>query len=817
MSFITFQFRRNTAANWTTDNPTLGSAEFGVETDTLAVKLGDGATAWNSLGYYSSKIRVGTTVPATGLGVVGDVYIRSNGDVSLKTAVATWTFQFSIIGPQGTAGTAGSTGAPGAAGVIQDVTSPNASIAVAGTTHTTVDIASQVQQTFVGRAVGAGTGTPGLLTATQATAMLNPATALLPGNLTAAHYAFINLFSTTVNILATANSTSSITADGATNDTTAFQALLTNAPDGATIVLPGNNAVILINAALSIPSGKHFNIVGGGPNKTTIVQCSQTADHFTVADWFSTFTNVGFASANVTTTAAQALTSGTVLTTSALTAGQLALVATSGTITVGSTNTGTNGGWQTLTYSARTSTTVTLSQTGTGNSVIGTPLVFKTAGAAVNAGNLVGIDVSNCAFTCVFNGYVCSGSTANQSNILYNGFLNTINFDILIDGANWNGIVDKNTCDCTVNSRSVSHLEITQCGSLTGDGNQFIRGQYNARFGSTTSAYPAGVFGVYMSNTFFDNAGTDSVKVQGISAVQRLKFSSCWFSSAQAGKGLNLASTASTLPSDISLVNCNIYANSTDGVGGNGAQDVTIRDSQVSGNTTNGINSFVSSLYITNNRIGPCGGIGANGTGITLPSGAYATVMVAGNDMKGNTTAPFVNSSTSITDLLTRDNAGLMCPGTAVILKTFPALAATDTILLSMPIPVSSLQVGSTFRAILFGVQAAASNPITFTLRLGTAGTTGDATLLALAPVTASANGGLRVEFEFTVLTLGAAGTSKVSAINQIAVIASTTTNQTSATAAPAVNTTANNILTISGKTTSSTFTLQAGSIECIA
>ena len=45
------QIRRDTAANWTSANPTLTQGELGVETDTQKLKIGDGSTAWSSLGY----------------------------------------------------------------------------------------------------------------------------------------------------------------------------------------------------------------------------------------------------------------------------------------------------------------------------------------------------------------------------------------------------------------------------------------------------------------------------------------------------------------------------------------------------------------------------------------------------------------------------------------------------------------------------------------------------------------------------------------------------------------------------------------------
>lgn len=49
--FERIRLRRDTAANWTTNNPTLALAEPGYETDTGKIKLGDGATAWTALAY----------------------------------------------------------------------------------------------------------------------------------------------------------------------------------------------------------------------------------------------------------------------------------------------------------------------------------------------------------------------------------------------------------------------------------------------------------------------------------------------------------------------------------------------------------------------------------------------------------------------------------------------------------------------------------------------------------------------------------------------------------------------------------------------
>jgi hypothetical protein len=47
------QLRNDTAANWTTSNPTLQAGELGYETNTGKFKLGTGALAWTSLSYAS--------------------------------------------------------------------------------------------------------------------------------------------------------------------------------------------------------------------------------------------------------------------------------------------------------------------------------------------------------------------------------------------------------------------------------------------------------------------------------------------------------------------------------------------------------------------------------------------------------------------------------------------------------------------------------------------------------------------------------------------------------------------------------------------
>jgi hypothetical protein len=50
------QLRRDTAANWTSANPTLAQGEIGFESNTGKMKIGIGSTAWTSLGYFAGAI-----------------------------------------------------------------------------------------------------------------------------------------------------------------------------------------------------------------------------------------------------------------------------------------------------------------------------------------------------------------------------------------------------------------------------------------------------------------------------------------------------------------------------------------------------------------------------------------------------------------------------------------------------------------------------------------------------------------------------------------------------------------------------------------
>jgi hypothetical protein len=75
---IQIQFRRGLASEWTSANPTLAVGEMGLETDTDLFKIGDGTTAWTSLGYGGIQGEAGAS---------GDPKLTINQQTASYTAV----------------------------------------------------------------------------------------------------------------------------------------------------------------------------------------------------------------------------------------------------------------------------------------------------------------------------------------------------------------------------------------------------------------------------------------------------------------------------------------------------------------------------------------------------------------------------------------------------------------------------------------------------------------------------------------------------------------------------------------------------------
>ena len=79
--------RRDTAANWTSKNPILAGGEIGVQLGASAAdtkfKIGDGVTAWNSLGYAAA-----TPTQLSALGSAANTYADQYRQIRVRDTEA---------------------------------------------------------------------------------------------------------------------------------------------------------------------------------------------------------------------------------------------------------------------------------------------------------------------------------------------------------------------------------------------------------------------------------------------------------------------------------------------------------------------------------------------------------------------------------------------------------------------------------------------------------------------------------------------------------------------------------------------------------
>lgn len=174
------QFRRDTAANWASNNPILSEGELGLETDTQAYKIGDGVTAWASLPYNQLSPNITTllfanqssdpTAPAAGYTniytkpVSGRSLLKFKGHSGLDSPLQPAIFQNSLwlVQPNTTTSVSAIGGAVTSVGTISHPAASSTSYGVCSN--------------FASGAVGGNTAGTG-----QALAPLNLASSVIAG------------------------------------------------------------------------------------------------------------------------------------------------------------------------------------------------------------------------------------------------------------------------------------------------------------------------------------------------------------------------------------------------------------------------------------------------------------------------------------------------------------------------------------------------------------------------------------------------------------------------------------------------------------
>lgn len=447
-----------------------------------------------------------------------------------------------------------------------------------------------------------------------------------------------------------------------------------------------------------------------------------------------------------------------------------------------------------------------------------TTSVTRTAGAGIYSGNNVAINIYDCDFMGMWDAIVYSGgaNAANLTVVSNVSITNNYNRGVTIDGQNANAILEKIIIDSPAGQNQVG-LELLQCGSVLVSNCDFIRATNNCRFNPSGSN---GVFSAYFLNVFFDTAGGSSVMFTNTGNIQRVKFTNCWFSGSVTG--CEFASTATTLPTAIDFIGCDIFGNSSRGIYGHGVQDFAATNCRIAGNTTAGVELVASAasatkMNLTSNVIGPTAGFGANGTGIIINAGTYGGYSVKNNDLRGNTTFNLADAGTVATSDLKviNDNIGHIITGSiGNITAPVATTAATDTALLSARVPGNASVIGQIFRFKLIGISSSTGTLI-FRVHAGSAGTTADTTVWqSITSAGQVANQRAGFDGTLSVRSIGATGTVQCEALGfaQAALLPTLV----AAVATPTVNTATPWFITLSVTVSTGTFTAQQAVTEAL-
>jgi hypothetical protein len=439
-----------------------------------------------------------------------------------------------------------------------------------------------------------------------------------------------------------------------------------------------------------------------------------------------------------------------------------------------------------------------------------TTTITRTSGYGINFGNVSYGVVDNCTFAGMYNGIIQIGSLCA---ITFCQFSQTVNNNVVFNGTIVNGIMT----GCTMNSSPFSNagIVIQQCGSMIISDCDII-GCTTGLLVNPTS--PNGVFSAQLSNVFFDTC-TTAANFTGTGNIQRNLFTGCWFGDSTTG--FNFSSTAATLPTGTQFTGCTFQANTAVGLLVNGCQDFMLDGCTFGGNAI-GVEVSPSTGAVTKMRvigcdIGAFDGFGGGTNGVLVNTGVFGSIAIEGNNITGNTTnVSIAGTVTGQGQIIIKDNiGGLISGGISTTVAASAGINTTETIvaggLNNAIIPANSLRVGNVIRITMPGsCTATAAVLSTFTLRMGTAGTTADASIATGTCTGATGTALFKAVMEFVVTSVGATGTilGNLQVANSGVVgIAVLNITNVALTVTATLNTTTANYLSVTYKTAATTDT----------
>jgi hypothetical protein len=349
---------------------------------------------------------------------------------------------------------------------------------------------------------------------------------------------------------------------------------------------------------------------------------------------------------------------------------------------------------------------------------------------------------------------------------------------------------------------------------------------------------------LFVDHCLFDSCGTQGLLVNPANVAsarfRSARFDGSWFSGSSTGNGILMSSAGSAaIVDDITFKNCRMLNNGLNGVSVAFGTNICIDNCSIAGNSVSSSNvsdgivvsAAITDFRLVDNRVGPVGtATNTQRFGINILAGASDRYIVRQNDLRGNgngagTGGAFFNGGTGLQQII-GDNLGGPLNGLPMTAAS-AAINTTDTVLVKAPAGSNGMNIGTTWSMKFFGTcTASAANVSTFTVRLGTAGTTGDTTI-ATFTVTSAATG-TTIPFEIEIILTARAVGSTTTVAGQMTVlsqglatgtssgIAAFSTNCFSTASVASGNSAANDtILSVSYKSaaTSTTSTFQQGQI----
>lgn len=241
-----------------------------------------------------------------------------------------------------------------------------------------------------------------------------------------------------------------------------------------------------------------------------------------------------------------------------------------------------------------------------------------------------GIQTTGTSVT-IENGIMLDGVAANAIGVLAGGGADVTVRDITMDAAAQisAGIRVTNAADVTVEDCNLIHAGVA-LHIIPGAGQS--------------------VASVWANDCFFDNSSYGAVLDTTGGNIIRIIFDQCWFSSStNQGVILSKTSGSGTL-AGVLFDGCQFFLNGSHGlwIANSAWEDVFVQGCAAAQNGGDGINVAANTgkFQIQNCRIGASQGLTANANGIVIAAGSSDNYVIAGNDLRGNTSAALSDGGT---------------------------------------------------------------------------------------------------------------------------------------------------------------------------